>query len=141
LGRHEIAYALRPHVGAWHPSDATREGYDFNVPLNVVSTGRHAGELPTADGLVEIRTPNVILSGLKRAEDNDDLILRVYETDGEAVTAAIRIDERLLPAGGRATPCDLLERPTTDTTASLSGGLLCVEVLAYGISTVRISNG
>ena len=59
---HTIRFALQPHIGAWTASDATRAGYAFNLPFNVVGTGTQQGTLPASKGFMEILTPNVMLA-------------------------------------------------------------------------------
>ncbi|HOS44472.1 MAG TPA: glycoside hydrolase family 38 C-terminal domain-containing protein, partial [Armatimonadota bacterium] len=138
LGQHTIRFALLPHIGPWTRADAARAGYAFNLPFNVVNTGQHAGELPAVAGALEVLTPNVLLSGMKRAEDSEALVIRLYEVDGRATTARVRIDPALLPAGKTVTETDVLERPLPRTTATLEGEMLTAELPPHGIVTLRI---
>jgi alpha-mannosidase len=56
--------------------------------------------------LIEVDTPQVIVEAIKRAEDSDAVIVRLYEAWGRSCTARVRTT---LPAS-RAFLCDLLER-------------------------------
>jgi alpha-mannosidase len=38
---------------------------------------------------VAVDAPNIVVSAIKQAEDNDDLIFRCYETAGRAATASL----------------------------------------------------
>jgi alpha-mannosidase len=38
---------------------------------------------------VVVDAPNIVVSTIKQAEDNDDLIFRCYETAGHAATASL----------------------------------------------------
>jgi alpha-mannosidase len=136
LGHHTVRFAVQPHVGAWTPSAATRAGYDFNLPLNVVSATQQTGDLPSRGGLVEILSPNVMLSGLKKAEDSDGLVLRLYEMEGTATEAKVHLDGRLVPPNASAVETDVLEQPLASNTASLSDGVLRVTVPPFGMATV-----
>ncbi len=138
LGQHTIRYAVQPHVGSWSPADATRGGYDFNMPFNVVGTDAHAGILPARHGFAEVLTPNVMLSGMKRAEEGDGLVIRLYETDGKATTAQVRLDTALGAAGAEAMQVDLAEQPVLENTARFGQGVLRVDIPAYGVATVMI---
>ncbi|MBI2303094.1 MAG: alpha-mannosidase, partial [Armatimonadetes bacterium] len=138
LGGQRVRFALRPHVGAWTPAEATRHGAAFNAPFGVVGTTLQAGGLPRRKGFAELLTPNAMLSGLKRAEDGRGLIVRLYETDGEAVTARLALEEALVPAGAEAVQTDVLEQPLAESTARWEAGVLSVALPPYGIATVRI---
>ncbi len=137
LGRHEIRYALQPHIGPFDPGDAIRAGYALNHPCIPVGTVAQAGELPAEASGIELLTPNVMLSGLKLAEDSDALILRLYEFEGRETEARIRLAPHLAAAGAPAVETDLLERPLAESTARMDGDVLTVTVPAYGIATVR----
>ncbi|HUU43767.1 MAG TPA: glycoside hydrolase family 38 C-terminal domain-containing protein [Planctomycetota bacterium] len=138
LGRHVIRYAVVPHVGTWTASDATRWADAFNNPFSIVSTDIHEGTLPATKGFVEVLTPNVALSGLKRAEDSDAIILRLYEMEGVATTAEVRLDAALVAVDASVVQTDVLERTIAKNTASMSGGVLRVDVPAFGFVTVKI---
>ncbi len=138
FGQHTIRYALQPHIGPWTPADAARAGYAYNFAFNAVGTGQHAGELPASAGFVDVRTPNVLLSGLKPTEDGAGLIVRLYEANGVETTAEVALDQRLLPAGAAAVETDVLERPLPQSTASLADGVLTITLPPFGTATVRI---
>ena len=138
LGHHTIRFALVPHVGKYTASDATRAGYAFNVPLNPVPTTVQGGKLPVRKGFGEVLTPNVMVSGLKKAEDSGALIVRLYEMEGRATTARVRLDEALAPAKATAVETDALEQPLKENTARFGKGVLSVKIPAFGMATVRI---
>ncbi len=138
LGRHQIRFALHPHTGACSPAAATRAGYAFNLPLNVVGTSEHAGDLPRTQGFAELLTPGVMLSGLKRAEDSDALIVRLYEMEGKAVTAQVKLAAVLAAPDAPAVETDAMEEPVARNTATLKRGLLRVKLPAFGQVTVKI---
>ncbi|MCY3020428.1 MAG: glycosyl hydrolase-related protein [Planctomycetota bacterium] len=138
LGHHTIRFALQPHVGAWNASEATRAGYAFNLPFNVVGTGMQAGKLPARKGCAEILTPNIMLSGMKKAEDGGALIVRLYETEGRATTARVKLDECLAAPDAAAVETDVMERPLKTNTAKMAKGTLSVKVLPFSMVTVRI---
>src|SRR5260370_39145879 len=76
---------------------------DLNAPRRTVRTNLPGG---TSRSLVEVDTPQVVVEAIKRAEDSDAVILRLYEAWGRSCAARIRTT---LPAS-RAFLCDLLER-------------------------------
>jgi len=138
MGGHTIRFAIQPHIGSWTPSDATRAGYAFNFPFNVVGTDTHEGSLPAHKGFGEILTPGVMLSAMKKAEDSEALIVRLYEMEGQAATARIRLDTALAPANAQALETDLLEQPLAQNTAQMEENILSVAIPAFGLVTVKI---
>ncbi len=90
-GRHEFSYALYPHKGDWREGDTVQCGYEFNVPLLALFTDSHSGELPLAYSFLKASPSNIILSTVKRAEDRNSLILRLYEAEGLPTQATIDI--------------------------------------------------
>lgn len=138
LGAHQIRFALRPHMGAWSAADATRAGYEFNFPFNVVSPTEQTGRLPADNCWAEILTRNVMLSALKPAENSQALIVRLYEMEGRATLARLRLSPSLASPKARAVATDLLERPLAINTARLRNGTLEVKLPAFGTTTVRL---
>ncbi|HEY1370544.1 MAG TPA: glycoside hydrolase family 38 C-terminal domain-containing protein [Gaiellaceae bacterium] len=82
-GRHEFAYALLPHAGGWREAGVVAEALRFNVPLRRLASG------PASFASVD--DPNLVLDTIKRAEDSDGLVLRLYEAHGGRGTAWLRV--------------------------------------------------
>lgn len=72
-----------------------QKGYEFNNPLIAVTADLHKGNLPASHSFLEISPENLVVTVLKKAEDSDDLMLRFYETTGQACTAKVKISEFL----------------------------------------------
>jgi len=135
---HEVHLALLPFVGEQPAEDATRVARALNHPLRVVATDVHAGTLPAQGGFAGVTPENVILSGLKRAEDGTGLIVRVYEIAGHTTTAAITLHPELLGRITTAYEVDLLERPLASSTATVLDQTVSFTVPAHGIASVHI---
>jgi alpha-mannosidase len=78
-------YALVPHLGNWQDALSFRAGLEFNNPLLVRPLDPHPGKLRKKFGLLEVSSPNVVLSAFKPAEDRAGVIVRVYEASGHPV--------------------------------------------------------
>ena len=79
-----------------------------------------------------------MLSGLKKAEDSGAVIVRLYETEGRAVTAKVKLSEALVPAHATAIETDVLEQPLKNNTAKFARGVLSVKLPAFGTVTVKL---
>lgn len=78
LGRHVFRYALMPHAGSWEAARIWEQAHAFNAPIRPVQTDQADGDLPANASFVEIRPAHLVLSAIKRAEDEDALVLRFY---------------------------------------------------------------
>lgn len=107
-GAHRFGYALMPHRGGWQDGGVVAEGLRFNAPPRVVDRALAPGALFAVAG------DALVLDTVKKAEDDDGLILRLYEPHGGRGRA--RISTRLPFAS--AMFVDLLERPTGPATVT-----------------------
>jgi alpha-mannosidase len=98
-GQHEFAFALMPHAGNWRDAGVVAESYRFNVPLLFAR-----GSVPPRS-FASVDDPNLVIETIKKAEDSNALVLRLYECHGARGTAKLRLD---LPAKS-AQFCNLLE--------------------------------
>jgi len=78
-GEHTFRYALMPHGGDWQEAGVLKRSLQFNLPLRVV-TGPE-GET-RSKSFFSIDNPGVVIDTVKRAEDSESLIVRLYEAFG-----------------------------------------------------------
>ncbi|MFA5857842.1 MAG: glycoside hydrolase family 38 C-terminal domain-containing protein [Elusimicrobiota bacterium] len=76
-GRHVFTYALVPHACAFSVESVIRPAYELNVPVIEQRVTTKCSVL--FDSIVKVKQNNVILESLKRAEDGDGFILRLYD--------------------------------------------------------------
>ncbi|HTY39086.1 MAG TPA: glycoside hydrolase family 38 C-terminal domain-containing protein [Bacteroidota bacterium] len=88
-GKHTIEYALYPHKGTWREANTVQRGYEFNYPLLSVLTDVHKGDLPVQQSFVQLTPSNLVLTGLKKAEDGDAWIVQWYDASGEPSMATV----------------------------------------------------
>jgi alpha-mannosidase len=131
-GRARFAYALTPHAGDWRRAGAVHHGYELGWPLLAVAAPPHPGRLPSHHAFARVEPGDVVLSALKRGEDDDALVLRVYETAGETATAQLHLAAPV----ASAEEVDLLEhrrRPLP-----VRDGAITIELAPYEVSSVRV---
>lgn len=134
---HEIKYAITAHKGACDISEATREGEQFNSPMAIVSTTVQKGKLPAEKSFVEVLTPGVFMSTIKKAEDGKGIVVRVFDMEGKKTTAKIKITDLVKP-DSKAVQTDVLERPLAKNSAKMTGDTVSVTLPAFGQATVKI---
>jgi alpha-mannosidase len=132
-GHHHFHYALYPHAGTWKDANTVRRGWEYNFPLEAVATTAHAGALPPAHAFVSASPENVVLTAVKKAEDAEGLIFRVYEWAGKNSTAEFHV-----PAGATAaTITNLMEKPE-GSPLQVAGDMVKVPIHPYEILTIRV---
>ncbi len=88
-GIQRFCYTLVPHTGDWRQADIVRHALSLNQrPIVVVGTF-HPGPLPQVASFISVDCNNIVVSAMKQAEDNEDLIVRCYETHGLSVGTTI----------------------------------------------------
>ena len=79
-----------------------------------------------------------MLSGFKKAEDSEALVVRLYEMEGKPTVAKLRIDRALVAADACAREADVMEVPLGANTAKMVGDVLHVDLAAFGMATVLV---
>ena len=106
-GNHIFRYALLPHAGPVQNAGVIEEGIRFNNPLHLFPTEAETGQ----HSFFRSTHPALVLDTIKKAEDSDLLILRLYEARGTQGVSRILSS---LPFHS-AVRCNLLENEVEDT--------------------------
>lgn len=127
-GKHLFRYALLPHVGSFQDAGVIDEAYRFNAPL-LLSAMPAA---PIEISYFHTSKPSVVIETVKRAEDSDALIVRLYEAHGGR--GPVRLSSPL-PVKS-AVICNLLE----DDIAPLNWefGSVTFDVTPFKITTLKL---
>jgi len=97
LGTHTFKYAMSPHAGSHETAKVWQQAHSHNVPVRVVQTGGHDGELPEQLSFVRIAPGNLVVSAIKKAERTDSIILRFYNTTDESVEGVVNFCNEVGP--------------------------------------------
>jgi len=90
-GKHSIEYALYPHAGTWREAKTVQRGYEFNYPFIAVLTDVHKGAFPMQQSFVQLSPSNLVLTGLKKAEEGDGWNIQWYDAKGEDTEAVLTL--------------------------------------------------
>ncbi|HWZ01928.1 MAG TPA: glycoside hydrolase family 38 C-terminal domain-containing protein, partial [Edaphobacter sp.] len=131
-GRQQFTYALYPHAGTWKQAQTVRRGYELNDPLKAEQVFPHTGTLPAEHSWASIENPNVTLTAIKKAEDSDALVFRMYEWAGTASDVKLHIP----PGATYAIETNLMEKPE-GAHLNLSADVVTVPIKPYEILTVQ----
>jgi alpha-mannosidase len=133
-GFHEFTYALYPHAGNWQTGQSMRRAYELNFPMLPITAFAHSGGLPPSHSFVQVGPGNVILTVIKKAEDDDALIFRYYEFEGKQSQVRLQLPEKAI----RAAETNLMEKEEHPLSLSADGRELTVPTGPYEIKTVKV---
>jgi alpha-mannosidase len=133
MGHHHFHYALYPHAGTWKDALTVRHGYEYNYPLTAVVTTAHVGSLPAEHSFASVAPENVVLTAVKKAEDANGLIFRVYEWAGKDSTVEFHVP----PGATGATVTNLMEAPE-GLPLGVVGDVVKAPIKPYEILTIRV---
>ena len=83
IGHHEFVFGIAGHAGDWRQAETDWQGQRLNDPLIAFQTEKHAGSLGHSFSLVRVSNPRVRIMALKKAEQSDEIVLRLVELDGK----------------------------------------------------------
>ena len=139
MGEHEFKLALAPHGQERAVAEMVRLGTSFNHPLQVVSTDVHSGALASQSrAAVKCQPDNVIVTNVKKAEDDNAVVFRLLETADRDSRATVTLDPTLVGKVAEAIEVDLLERPEKHSTAETVSKGFSVNLPASGIASVKV---
>ena len=133
-GPHHFVYALYPHAGTWKEALTERQGWGFNYKLKVIQTEKHAGALPAEHSFISVEPSNIILTTVKKAEDDNALILRFYEWAGRDTQAQINLPHSAVSA----TATNLIEVPEA-APIQVRNNSITVEAKPYSINSIKVT--
>jgi alpha-mannosidase len=135
-GRHEILYGLAGHSGGWRQGQTDWQAWRMSQPLMAFQTTSHDGPVGRSVSLLKISHPRVRVLAVKKAEDSDEVIVRLVELDGKPakdvhivlptpILAAREVNGQELPIGE----------------AQIINGELVTELAGYRLRTFALRLG
>jgi len=136
-GFHEFTYALYPHAGDWKTGCTMQQAYELNYPMIAITTSSHTGQLPPTHSFARVEPSNVIMTVVKKAEDDDSLIFRFYEFAGKQSQVKLQLPEKAV----RAFETNLMEKQERPLSLSSDGQEVVIPTGPFEIKTVSVSFG
>jgi mannosylglycerate hydrolase len=134
-GGHEFTYMIYPHAGDWADGKVFTQVEKLNVPLEVAQVGPHDGELPKELSFLGMGPEDLVLTGMKVAEDGEGIVIRALNPTDREVTGSITSWKPIV----KAQMLQLSEKVTSDLTPS--GSEVTFTAAPKKIVTVRIVLG
>ncbi len=131
-GHHEFIYSMYPHGGDWKQAFTVRQGYDLNYGLVAVPAGKHEGSLPPEHSFVTTPADNIVITAVKKSEDDNSLILRYYEWAGKDSQVKLQLP----PGAASAAETNLMEKRTAGV--PVENNTITLHTTPYEIKTVDV---
>ena len=143
LGKFNISYSLFPHAGDWK-NGVWAEGEDFNIPVyaaeppSLALVKAHATRSEEVS-FISVDSPGVVMTGIKQAEEGNELIVRLAEIEGKSTTINLSLPFDV----SAARRLNLIEFPLENADAPIiSGKTIQVrikpnEIVTLGITTSK----
>lgn len=125
---HEFTYAIYPHAEGWRAAGTVDEAYKLNQPLVAELETENRG----AYSFASVDRPNVVLETVKRAEDGDGIVVRMYESENALTKAKLTVNADF----EKAYICNPLEE--TEGEAAVNGNVIDVVLKPYEVVTVLL---
>jgi alpha-mannosidase len=136
IGHHEILFGLAGHESDWRKGETDWQGYRLNDPLIAFESTKHPGGLGKQFSLLRLNNDRVRVLALKKAEQTDEVVVRLVEIDGKA---ASNVHVAFASPISSAREVNGQEQPLGP--ASLQGGELVTSFTAYQPRTFAVKLG
>jgi alpha-mannosidase len=131
-GHHEFTYSLYPHGGGWKDALTIRRGYELNYKLISLPFGKHQGTLAAKHSFLQAQPDDVIVTAVKKAEDDNALVFRFYEWAGKDGEVKLQLP----PGAQSASETDLMERPIANL--PVENAAVTLRTKPYEIKTIKV---
>lgn len=132
FGEHEMTYSIMPHTGDFKSGGTVDAAYELNCPMHAVLVSEGMNIIGSELSFLSVDKPNVKIEAVKKAEDNDEIIVRVYECFNQRSDAVLLMPKLIKTAA----ECDLMEHTISNLKAN--GKTLEFSIKPYEIKTFRI---
>jgi alpha-mannosidase len=134
IGVHQLRFAVNLAEATATNKDLISAAYDYTHPLDVISG---SGIQPTTDSFISLESGTAAVSAIKVPEEGEpgELVVRVYETEGQAAPVKLKFNREVL----QAALVDLHEQPLKNAQPlRVSGSQVSFEIDAHRIATLRL---
>lgn len=133
IGEHEFEYSILPYSGRWEEALVWKQAIDFNTPL-IGSRIEGEGRLPRQFSFLSVEPDELVISAIKKAEEDDSLTVRLHNITNRPVKGYIETYKEV----NRALETDLNEEPKRELLVELNSKVP-LTVKGSEIKTVKLS--
>lgn len=133
FGHHCFTYSLVGHAGRLDKPAIVGKAEILNQKLKAFRADKHKGQLGREFSFVSSDNPNVIIKALKKAENTDEYVVRVYETGGEKMQEAV-----LSFAGEIIGACEADGTEKSVGQVGFNGNDLSINIKPFSVKTFKV---
>ena len=130
-GEHVFTYSLFPHTGDFKQGKTVKEGYLLNMPLEASCVSKNTGNIPSEFSLAKTNKENVVIETVKKAEEDNSIVLRAFETYNSKTVADITVGFNFK----KAYICNMLENEESELKSV--GKTISVSFKNFEIITIK----
>lgn len=130
-GKHVFTYSLLPHANNLVNSNVIKSAYELNLPLIAKKVSKNSGNLDAEYSLVSVDNEAVVIETIKKAEADDSMIIRGYESKNSRANVNISVAKGFK----KAYLCNMLEKE--ETALDFDGKTLNLVVKPFEIFTIK----
>lgn len=140
LGKFTVSYALYPHLGDW-TNGVWQEGDDFNVPVLAaeppsLALGKAHATRPESDSFISLDAKGVHMTGIKKAEDAEQLVIRLVEVEGKEKEFSLTLPKNV----ETVREINFIEMPITNSMPiTIRGNAVTAKINPHQILTLAIT--
>ncbi|GFP27725.1 mannosylglycerate hydrolase [Candidatus Hakubella thermalkaliphila] len=133
IGKHEFEYSILPYCRTWEEAQIWKQAIDFNTPL-IGSRIEGKGKLPQEFSFLSVEPDELVISAIKKAEEDNSLIVRLYNIVDRTVEGYIEMYKELK----RVMETNLNEEPKKELPMELNSKVP-LTVKGFEIKTIKLS--
>ena len=130
---HEFTYSVYPHQGGWREAGTVKQAYQINNPLTYSWKENEEGTLAPEYSLVSSDQDNAVVEVVKKAEDSDAVIVRLYECYNRRTPVTLIFGKELTSV----VECNMMEEGADPV--EFTGNQATFEMKPYEIKTLKVT--
>lgn len=130
---HDFTFSIYPHAGDWKDAKTVEEAYKLNNPMTAVVKTTEGGDKPASYSAVATGAENVMVEVVKKAEDSDAMIVRMYECYNRRTNTTMTFPAEI----ASIQECDLMENEIGEV--AYSGNAAEFSIKPYEIKTFKVT--
>jgi len=134
-GEHLFTYSLYPHLGNHITGKVNQAAYELNMPVTIQEShvsSSYPENYSESFSFIELSNDSVVVEAVKKAEDSEDVIIRLYECNGSAVSVKMKLG--ITPESAFLT--DLMEQELQE--AKLKDNIIEIDFKPFEIITLKL---
>ena len=129
---HTFTYSIYPHRGSWKEAGTVNQAYLLNNPLEAAVKANEGGTLPDVYSFVTCSRENVVVEVVKKAEEEEAVIVRLYECFNRRTEVSLTFAEDIKTV----CECDMLEADMEELQPD--GRKVSFRMIPYEIKTLKL---